>query len=81
MVALARLARLLAVRAAQLDAARREERALCARILHFNQPCVEVNFRRQCGDGDKRGAANAEDGRDLYFCQIKKDIQCDCWSL
>ena len=62
--ALVALAVLLALLAAELDAARDEERAPSRRIAHLDEAGVEVDLGRERGDGDERRRADAEDGRD-----------------
>lgn len=55
---------LLALVARELDAARDKEGAVRGRVGHLDQPRVEVDLRRQGGDGDQRGISDAQDGRD-----------------
>jgi hypothetical protein len=62
--ALVALPVLLALCAAELDAARGEDRAARARVVHLDQARVEVDFGGERGDRDERGRADAEDGRD-----------------
>jgi hypothetical protein len=62
--ALVGLAVLLALFAAELDAARDEERAAGRRVLHLDEARVEVDLGRERGDRDERGRADAEDRRD-----------------
>ena len=62
--ALVGLAVLLALLAAELDAARDEERAAGGGVLHLDEARVEVDLGRERGNSYKRGRADAEDGRD-----------------
>ena len=64
MDALGLLAVLLALFAAELDAARDEERAAGGGVAHLDEAGVEVDFGGERGDGDEGGGADAEDGRD-----------------
>ena len=63
MHALVRLAVLLALLAAELDAARREEGAVRRGVHHLDEPRVEVDLRGQRRDRDERGVAHAQDRR------------------
>ena len=62
--ALVGLAFLFALFAAELDATRDKERAPGGRIAHLDETRVEVDFGGEGRDGDERGGADAEDGRD-----------------
>jgi hypothetical protein len=62
--ALVGLAVLLALLAAELDAARDEERAAGGRVLHLDEARVEVDLGRERGNGDEGRGPDAEDGRD-----------------
>ena len=61
--ALVALAVLLALLAAQLDAARREEGAPGGGVDHLDEAGVEVDLARERGDGDEGGRPNRQDGR------------------
>jgi hypothetical protein len=58
------LAILLAFLTHELDAACREEGAAGGRVAHFYEARVEVDLGCEGRDGDERGGADAEDGRD-----------------
>ncbi len=62
--ALVGLAVLLALLAAELDAARDEERAAGGRVLHLDEARVEVDLGRERGNGDEGRGPDAKDGRD-----------------
>ena len=75
--ALVALAVLLALLAAQLDAARREEGARGRGVDHLDEERVEVDLRGEGRDGDERGRADGEDGCNTV--QIKKQFSgCVC---
>ena len=59
-----RLPVLLALLAHELYAPCREERAPGRRVAHLDEARVEVDLRGEGADGDERGRADAEDGRD-----------------
>ena len=61
--ALVALAVLLALLAAQLDAARCEEGAPGGGVDHLDEAGVEVDLARERGDGDEGGRPNRQDGR------------------
>ena len=61
--ALVRLAVLLALLAAELDAARREERAVRRGVHHLDEPRVEVDLGGERRDGHERGVAHTQDRR------------------
>jgi hypothetical protein len=63
MHALVALPGLLALRAHELDAPRREARAPGARVDHLDQPRVEVDLRRQRRDRHQRRRADRQDRR------------------
>ncbi len=63
-VALGLLAVLLALFAAELDAARDEERAAGGGVAHLDEAGVEVDLGRERRDRDERRGPDAEDGRD-----------------
>ena len=58
------LAVLLALLAHELYAPCREERAAGRRVAHLDEARVEVDLGGERRDGDERGRADAEDGRD-----------------
>jgi hypothetical protein len=58
------LALLLALLTHELDAACREEGAAGRRVAHLDEAGVEVDLGGEGRDGDERGRADAEDGRD-----------------